>query len=64
MAKVDDVLKSMILRHGKRIAKEVVGELLDQMKQARRDIRAIQKAVADLTKRVERLVEQRRAETY
>lgn len=62
MGKVDEVLKTMILYHSKHIAKEVGGELPDQMKQARRDIRAIQKSIAVLTKQVERLTEQRRTE--
>jgi DNA-binding transcriptional regulator YiaG len=58
MARADELLKDMIRFHGKRIAKEVVGDLPDQMKQARRDIRSIEKALEKLTKQVEGLVKQ------
>ena len=46
MGKADEVLKELILRHGKRIAREVLGDMPDRMNQARRDIRAMQKALA------------------
>ncbi len=62
MGKADDLLKDMIRLHGKRIAKDVLGDLPDQTRQARRDIRAIQKALAALTKQVDKLLEERRTE--
>jgi DNA-binding transcriptional regulator YiaG len=62
MAKLDDVLKAMILYHGRRIARELLGELPAQVKQAQRDIRTIHKTLAKLTRQVERLVEQQEPE--
>ena len=62
MGKADEVLKQMMLYHGKRIAKEVVGNLPAQMKQTRRDVRSLQKALAGLTRQLERLMAERRAE--
>ena len=62
MGKADEVLKDMIRFHGKRIAKDVVGDMPAQMKQARQDIRSLQKAMAGLTKQVDRLLEGRRTE--
>jgi DNA-binding transcriptional regulator YiaG len=62
MGRADDVLKDMILLHGKRVAKDVVGDLPAQMKQARRDIRSIEKTLSALSKKVDRLLAARQAE--
>ena len=57
MAKADDVLKEMILFHGKKAAREVVGDLPAQVRDARRDIRSLQKDIASLTKKVDKLLQ-------
>jgi DNA-binding transcriptional regulator YiaG len=62
MSKADELLKSMIRFHGKRIAKEVVGDLPVQVRQMRKDVRSLQKAVAGLTKKVDGLLDVARAE--
>jgi DNA-binding transcriptional regulator YiaG len=62
MGKADEVLRQLMLYHGKRIAKEVVGNLPAQMKQTRRDVRSLQKSLAGLTRQLERLMAERRAE--
>jgi putative transcriptional regulator len=62
MSKADELLKSMIRFHGKRIAKGVVGDLPVQVRQMRKDVRSLQKAVAGLTKKVDGLLDVARAE--
>ena len=57
MAKADDVLKEMILFHGKKAAREVVGDLPAQVRDARRDIRSLQKDIASLMKKVDKLLQ-------
>jgi DNA-binding transcriptional regulator YiaG len=63
MGKADDLLKDMIRFHGKRVAKDVVGNLPAHVKQARRDIRSIEKTLAGLTRKVDQLLEKARAES-
>ena len=62
MAKADDLLKDMIRFHGKRVAKDVVGDLPAQMKQARQDIRSLQKELTALTRKVDQLLNATRTE--
>lgn len=57
MGKADEVLKQLILHHGKRIAKAVVGELPTQVKQTRYDIRSLQKDVARVMREMDQLRE-------
>ncbi len=63
MAKADDLLKQMIRFHGKRVAKDVVGDLPSQVKQARQDIRALQKELTALARKVDKLLESTRTES-
>ena len=63
MGKADDLLKDMIRFHGKRVSREVLGDLPAQMKHARQDIRSLQKAMAALAKKVDGLLEVARTET-
>ncbi len=62
MGKVEDALRDFIQYHGKRVAGEVVGEVPDQLRQARQDIRELQRTVADLVGKVEGLIEFKRSE--
>ena len=62
MAKADDLLKDMIRFHGRRVAKDVMGDLPAQVKQARKVIRTLQKEIAALTKKVDQLLETTRTE--
>ena len=63
MGKADDLLKQMIRFHGKRVAKDVVGDLPSQVKQARQDIRAVQKDLTALARKVDKLLESTRTES-
>ena len=62
MAKADDLLKDMIRFHGKRVAKDVVGDLPSQVKQARQDIRSLQKELTALSRKVDQLLQATRTE--
>ena len=57
MAKVEDALRELVTYHGRRAARELMGEMPAQLRQARRDIRTLQKAVEDLSSQVSRLAE-------
>ncbi len=55
MSKTDDALRELILYHSKRVGKDLVGDLHGQMRQVRRDVRSLEKALSGLTRTVERL---------
>lgn len=48
MAKVEDALRELVHYHSKRVATEALGDLPAQVRAARRDIRAVQRAVERL----------------
>jgi len=56
MAKVEDALRDLIRYHGKRAATEVLDDLPAQLRQARREIRALQKEVEELAAQVKALI--------
>jgi len=56
MAKVEDALRDLIRYHGKRAAAAVLGDLPAQLRQARREIRALQKEVEELAGQVKALI--------
>jgi len=55
MGKVEDALRDLIYYHGKRAAKEVLGELPGQVRDARRTLRDVQSSVEELTAQVREL---------
>ncbi len=55
MSKTDDALRELILYHSKRVGKDLVGDLPSQMRQVRRDIRSLERALSGLTRTVGRL---------
>ncbi len=60
MGKVEDALRDLIRYHGKRAVVEMLGDLPAQLRQARRDIRGVQKAVEELAAQVSTLLAARR----
>ena len=62
MSKTDDALRELILYHSKRVGKELVGGLPGQMRQMRRDIRSLEKALSGLARTVERLAKVKQEE--
>ncbi len=62
MGKVEDALRDLILYHSKRAATEALGDMPAQVRRARRGMRALQKAVEELSAQVRKLLEARRRE--
>jgi DNA-binding transcriptional regulator YiaG len=62
MSKLDDALKSLILRASKRAAKDLLGNVPARVRRAEKGIRSLQKAISDLTKQVAKVLEEKRAE--
>ncbi len=62
MGKVEDALRDLIYYHGRRAAREVLGNLPDQVRDMRRTLRDVEKAVEELTGQVSELVAARREE--
>lgn len=62
MGKVDDAVRDMIYYHGKRAASEVLDNLPDQVREMRRQLRDVARAVEDLNSHVRDLLEARRRE--
>jgi len=57
MAKVEDALRDMIIYHGRRAAREIIGQMPAQLRQVRRDTRNLERAVEELTRQVRHLAE-------
>lgn len=55
MGKVEDALRELILYHGKKAAAEALAEVPGQIRQVRRELRALQKTVTDLAAEVKAL---------
>ncbi len=62
MGKVEDAVRDLIYYHGKRAAREVLGELPDRVRDARRALREVQNAVEELTAQVRELTAARKRE--
>jgi len=62
MAKVEDALRHLVQLQSRRIAVDVLGNMPAQVRAARRDVRALQKAVERLTDDVAKLLAVRRQE--
>jgi len=62
MAKVEDALRHLVQLQSRRIAVDVLGDMPAHMRAARRDIRALQKAVESLVDDVAKLLAVRRRE--
>jgi len=62
MGKLDVTLRDLITHRAKKAVKEVVRDLPSQVRETGRQIRALEKSVAQLTKQVEGLKEARRKE--
>ena len=63
MAKIDDAVRDLVLYHGKRMAKEVVGDLPGKLRDLTRDVRSLQKTVEKLARNVSQLLEAKRQES-
>ncbi len=62
MGKIEDALRDLVQYHGKRAAKELLGDLPAQVREVRSQLRDVQRSVAGLTKQVGKLVSVRRQE--
>ncbi len=60
MGKVEDALRDLIYYHGKRAASEVMGDLPDQVREARRQLRGLQRDVEEISSKVSELAAARR----
>ena len=62
MAKFEDAIRDLILYHSKRTASEVVGDLPAKLRDLTRDVRTLQKIVAQVARNVADLLEAKRQE--
>jgi DNA-binding transcriptional regulator YiaG len=62
MGKVEDAVRDLIQYHSKRMATEVLGDVPAQLREARREVRTLQKDLGQLAGDVRELLEARRRE--
>ena len=60
MAKVDDAVRDLIYYHAKRVAKDVIDELPDRVREMERELRDLQKSISSLREDVDELLEHKR----